>query len=164
MNKLFEIPSINLFLCAFCAFLWLKNPRNLRNPRLMNYLRAFGIFTLVKSPLQIAPFMQNEPNFRKSQMNVKHFNTVDYENRTLGERGKNEPNTNPTCRGVASGEAGTNPIYRGVASGEAGTNPIYRGVASGEAGSKAKKCCSPPFRCGVSVKDYTCNVPYNMVK
>jgi len=30
--------------------------------------------------------------------------------------------------------------------------------------SKAKKCRSQPFCCGFSVKDYTCNVPYNMVK
>ena len=64
MHKLVEIPSITLFLCAFCAFLWLKSafnqrnlrfkkyssclcvfvaktPRNLRNPWLMNYLRAY---------------------------------------------------------------------------------------------------------------------------
>ncbi len=69
-------------------------------------------------------------------MNVNKVLTNAYEERTLGENGKNEPKTNPTCRGAASGEAG----------------------------SKPKKCCSPPFRCGVSVKDYTCNVPYNMVK
>ncbi len=39
--------------------------------------------------------MQNEPNFRKSQMNVNKVLTKDYEKRTLGERGKNEPKTNP---------------------------------------------------------------------
>ena len=39
--------------------------------------------------------MQNEPNFRKSQMNVNNVLTRDYEKRTLGERGKNEPKTNP---------------------------------------------------------------------
>jgi len=39
--------------------------------------------------------MQNEPNFRKSQMNVNKVLTRDYEKRTLGERGKNEPKTNP---------------------------------------------------------------------
>ncbi|MBW8041626.1 MAG: hypothetical protein FVQ85_16745 [Planctomycetes bacterium] len=118
MHKLFEIPYITLFLCAFCAFLWLKNPRNLRNPWLINYLpayqapfsppyslllapyslflRAFGIFTTVESALQISPvFMQNEPNFRKSQMNVNKVLTKDYVNKTLGEHGKNEPKTNP---------------------------------------------------------------------
>ena len=39
--------------------------------------------------------MQNEPNFRKSQMNVSKVITKEYEKRTLGERGKNEPKTNP---------------------------------------------------------------------
>ncbi len=39
--------------------------------------------------------MQNEPNFRKSQMNVNKVLTKDYEKRTLGERGKNKPNSNP---------------------------------------------------------------------
>ena len=42
--------------------------------------------------------------------------------------------TNPTCRGVASGEDGLMPTCRGVALGEAGTNPTCRGVASGEDG------------------------------
>jgi len=68
--------------------------------------------------------MQNEPNFRKSQMNVNKVLTNAYEERTLGEHGKNEPKTNPIYPVVASGEAGTNPIYPVVASGEAGTNPI----------------------------------------
>jgi hypothetical protein len=96
MHKLFEIPSIALFLCAFCAFLWLKNLFNQRNPRLMNYLRAYTAHsTLVEDSLQINSFMQNEPNFRKSQVNVTYIITKDYENETLGEHGKNEPKTNP---------------------------------------------------------------------
>jgi len=52
-------------------------------------------FTTVEESLQIRLFMQNEPNFRKSQMNVNNVLTTDYEKRTLGERGKNEPKTNP---------------------------------------------------------------------
>ena len=52
-------------------------------------------FTDVMSTLQISSFMQNEPNFRKSQMNVNKVLTKDYEKRTLGQHGKNEPNTNP---------------------------------------------------------------------
>jgi len=52
-------------------------------------------FTVVVSALQINLFMQNEPNFRKSQMNVSPVITRDYENKTLGEHGKNEPKTNP---------------------------------------------------------------------
>ena len=39
--------------------------------------------------------MQNEPNFQKSQMNVSVLIQKAYENKTLSERGKNEPNTNP---------------------------------------------------------------------
>ena len=39
--------------------------------------------------------MQNEPNFRKSQMNVTKVLTNAYEEKTLGQRGKNEPKTNP---------------------------------------------------------------------
>ncbi len=51
--------------------------------------------TTVKDSLQIRPFMQNEPNFRKSQMNVSCYIRMDYNKRTLGERGNNEPKTNP---------------------------------------------------------------------
>ncbi|MHC4735984.1 MAG: hypothetical protein ACYTDW_16230, partial [Planctomycetota bacterium] len=103
MYKLFEIPSITLFLCAFCAFLWLKNPFNQRNPRLMNYLRAFDIFTNVKKSLQIAPFCSNKPNFRKSQMNVNKVLTTDYEQLDTWSSGKNKPNSNPI-------QSQTNPI------------------------------------------------------
>jgi len=39
--------------------------------------------------------MQNKPNFQKAQMNVNMVLTVDYEKKTLGERGKNKPNSNP---------------------------------------------------------------------
>ena len=61
----------------------------------MNYLHALGIFTVVENSLQISPFMQNKANFPKSQMNVIKVLTKDYENKTLSERGKNKPNTNP---------------------------------------------------------------------
>ena len=40
-------------------------------------------------------FIQNKPNFQKSQMNVSPVITKDYEKKTLGEHGKNKPNTNP---------------------------------------------------------------------
>ena len=39
--------------------------------------------------------MQNKPNFWKSQMNVNKVLTRDYEKKTLGEHGKNKPNTKP---------------------------------------------------------------------
>jgi hypothetical protein len=39
--------------------------------------------------------MQNEPNFRKSQMDVTNTITKDYGNWTLGQRGKNKAKTKP---------------------------------------------------------------------
>ncbi len=39
--------------------------------------------------------MQNKAKFPKSQMNVNKVLTREYEKRTLGEHGKNEPKTNP---------------------------------------------------------------------
>ncbi len=38
-----------------------------------------------------SPFLTNKANFRKSQMNATNLLTRDYEKRTLGEHGKNEP-------------------------------------------------------------------------
>ncbi len=40
-------------------------------------------------------FMQNKPNFRKSQMNVYPYNTMDYENKWQRKVRKNKPNSNP---------------------------------------------------------------------
>ncbi|HIJ53441.1 MAG TPA: hypothetical protein HPP66_09855 [Planctomycetes bacterium] len=51
--------------------------------------------TFVVSALQIAHFMQNKPNFRKSQMYVSPVIIKGYENETLSRRGKNKPNSNP---------------------------------------------------------------------
>ena len=114
MHKLFENSSITLFLSAFCAFLWLKSPFNQHNPRLMNYLHALGIFTTVEKSLQIAPFMQNEPNFRKSQMYINKVLTKDYEEMDTWSIGKNEPKTNPKR---TQNEPKTNPM-------QTQTNPI----------------------------------------
>ena len=52
------------------------------------------LYSLYCQPI-ITLIMQNEPNFRKSQMNVNKVLTKDYENKTLSEHGKNEPKTNP---------------------------------------------------------------------
>jgi len=51
--------------------------------------------TNVEKPLQISSFMQNKPNFPKSQMNVNIYNTTDYENIANWTLGQNKPNTNP---------------------------------------------------------------------
>ena len=47
--------------------------------------------TLYKSPL----FMQNKPNFQKSQMNVSILSKMDYENKSNWTLGENKPNSNP---------------------------------------------------------------------
>ena len=60
------------------------------------YLSAYKApSTTVENPLQISHFIQNKPNFPDAEMNVTSFYTADYENVTLGKRGKNKPNTNP---------------------------------------------------------------------
>jgi len=141
-QKVLEIRSITLFLCAFvplclCSFVPL-------------FLRACPLsFTLVVSALQIRLFMQNKPNFRKSQMNVRAYKTKIYGNWTLSGRGKNEPKTNPIYPVVASGEAGTNPIYPCVASGEAGSKPIKANKMPKQNQNKAKtKPISGPLSVG----------------
>jgi len=60
-----------------------------------------SLFTL--SPLYICResstnqllFMQNKPNFQKSQMNVNPYNTRDYERKRDWTLGENKPNSNP---------------------------------------------------------------------
>ncbi len=39
--------------------------------------------------------MQNKPNFLRSQMNVKSYNTKDYENISDWTIGQSKPNSNP---------------------------------------------------------------------
>ena len=51
--------------------------------------------TTVEGSLQIRLFMQNKPNFRKSQMNVSDYMTREYENMDTWWSGKNKPNSNP---------------------------------------------------------------------
>jgi len=112
MLKLFEIPSITLFLCVFCTFLWLKNPRNQRNLRLINDLRSTKVYVR-KNKL----FLQNEPNFRKSQVNVSDVLTRIYVQMDTWSIRKNEPKTNPN-------EPKTNPILDDKSPIRTQTNPI----------------------------------------
>jgi len=105
-----NLCNLLLKICVICG-------KNLRNPWLINDLRPCKALyncrdasTSIEDSLQIAPFMQNEPNFRKSQMNVNKVLSKDYENKDTWWSGKNEPKTNPIYPCVASGEAGTNPI------------------------------------------------------
>ncbi len=47
--------------------------------------------TYIESSLQINLFMQNKANFRKVKLNVTKVITMDYEKKTLGQRGKTKP-------------------------------------------------------------------------
>jgi len=118
MLKLFDILYFTLFLCAF---LWLKNPFNQRNPRLMNYLCAFDTSTLVENPLQISPFLTNKANFRKSQMNVSDYIIREYEQIDTWSNGKNKPKTKPI---QSQFKPNTKPIQTQY---KANTNPISEG-------------------------------------
>jgi len=51
-------------------------------------------------PLRFNQFMknmQNEPNFKNTQINLSSFITKYYEDKCLSERRKNEPNLKPFC-------------------------------------------------------------------
>ncbi len=71
------------------------------NPTLAHFRHFSSLFT--PSPLYICRdvstnqilFMQNKPNFQKSQMSVNLYNTTDYENKWQRRVRKNKPNTNP---------------------------------------------------------------------
>ena len=81
-QSLFPPPVRRRYLCAYkapCKALHLSRNHYICRERTTN--QTF--------------FMQNEPNFPESQMNVSELLTKNYENKTLGERGKNEPKTNP---------------------------------------------------------------------
>jgi hypothetical protein len=47
------------------------------------------------SALQIAPFLTNKPNIRKSQMNISYLLIREYERMDTWSIGKNKPKTNP---------------------------------------------------------------------
>ena len=99
--------SSNPQFCLFPFNFLLSKPMNhltTHRHRESSYLRAY------KAPLHLSRalykftlFMQNKPNFWKSQMNVNKVLTRNYEKKTLGEHGKNKPNTNPI-------QTQTNPI------------------------------------------------------
>ncbi len=73
----------------------------IENPTLAHFRHFSSLFT--PSPLYICRerstnqllFMQNKPNFRKSQMNVSIFLTKEYENKRDWTLGQNKPNSNP---------------------------------------------------------------------
>jgi hypothetical protein len=68
-----------------------------------SYFASLGISTVVESALQIHLFLQNEPNFRKIQINLTNLLKRNYEQMDTWSIRKNEPKTNPN-------EPKTNPI------------------------------------------------------
>ncbi len=56
---------------------------------------ANGPSTFVENPLQINLFMQNKPNFRKSQIYLSFCIKMTYENNSNWTLGENKPNSNP---------------------------------------------------------------------
>jgi len=64
----------------------------------------------VESPLQIHFFMQNEPNFLNTPMNVNAIITTRYENKTNWTPGENEPKTNPIKPQKTRFQTQSNPI------------------------------------------------------
>ena len=91
-NKQFVKIRVNSWLNFLCALvpLWLKKPRNLRNPQLIKDLRLRKI-TYEKIKL----FLQNKAKFQKSQMNVTFFITREYEQMDTWSSGKNKANSKP---------------------------------------------------------------------
>ncbi len=74
---------------------------SIENPTLAHF-RHFRHFISLYFPLHLSRtlykstlFMQNKPNFQKSQMNVNPYNTTNYENKSNWTLGENKPNSNP---------------------------------------------------------------------
>jgi len=54
----------------------------------------------------------NKANFQKVKMKLNFYSTKHYENQPRLRTPGKQTQSNPTCRGVASGEAGSNPISK----------------------------------------------------
>jgi len=106
---------------------------------LINNHLAFGTSTTVERALQIAHFMQNKPNFPDTQMNVTKVLTKDYENETLGKRGKNKANSNPI-------QTQSNPIKANIMPKQTQSNSILCRKASWE---KIRAICEGPRLAGI---------------
>jgi hypothetical protein len=77
--------------------------------------------------------MQNKANFRNSQINVTVFYTKDYENKTLGQSGKNKANSKPIKANLLNDQMNVNKVltkdYENIANwtldeNKANTKPI----------------------------------------
>ncbi len=98
---------VNNLVAKPAPFLWGGNPlgelplMRIENPTLAHFRHFSPLFTL--SPLYICRetstnqllFMQNKPNFLRSQMNVNIFSKMAYQNFIPLAGQKNKPNSNP---------------------------------------------------------------------
>ncbi|HIJ54216.1 MAG TPA: hypothetical protein HPP66_13865 [Planctomycetes bacterium] len=99
--------------------------------------------TTVVSALQIALFMQNKPNFQKAQMNVSSIITVDYEKRTLGERGKNKPNSKPIQTQYKPNQTQSNPIKANKMPKQTQYKPNSNPISPPPLNTQSKTCQKP---------------------
>ncbi len=76
------------------------------------------------NPIQTQYKAKTNPIPKRPKMNENLFATKVYENITTFRPQKNKANTNPTCRGVASGEAGSNPTCSELACPELADGPL----------------------------------------
>ena len=86
---------------AFCILTFSFTARPPHKPPILPNLPAYkapDIYTPVRHYICREPstnqllFMQNKPNFQKSQMNVNPYNTKNYENESKWTLGENKPN------------------------------------------------------------------------
>ena len=126
---------------CFCAFLWLKNPFN---PRLINdlrstkvYVRKNNLFMQNKANFQKVKLNVNRVltrnydqmdtwSIRKTKPIQSQLKPIQSQLKPIQSQLKpikanskpiltqNKANSNPTCRGVASGEAGIKPNFKGA--------------------------------------------------
>jgi hypothetical protein len=79
----------------------------INNRLAMHYICRLST-TNVVCALQINSFMQNKANFQDAQMNVNNALTKAYENKTLGERGKNKANSKPNKANLQNAQINVN--------------------------------------------------------
>ncbi len=107
-------------------------------------------------------FMQNKPNFRKSQMNLNSLLTTDYERKRDWTLGENKPNSNPNKANLRKAKMNVNLTltkdYRknddfAVRKNKPNTNPIQTQFPSRNAGRINRR---------VFYFDSLCGFGYNM--
>jgi len=89
-----QILSHEMILPAYKAAISPGSPPK-QTPHPAQLASAIAPLHLSRALYKSTLFMQNKPNFLDALMNVNKVLTRDYEKKTLGEHGKNKPNTNP---------------------------------------------------------------------